>query len=85
MTCHVWINLVLSDIIDYADRNDLTEVGQALRETAARVAPLLEAGTEPPTEDGTFDLFPLDLRRALSAGTPRASRPPGRSTLRRVV
>jgi len=84
MSCHVWINLVLSDIIDYAERNDLPEVGRTLRQTAAEVAPLLET-EEPATApaDG-FDVFPLDVRRAVAGHAPRradAAAPP----LRRVI
>lgn len=82
MSCHVWINLVLSDIIDYAERNQLTEVGETLRETAARVAPLLDRTDAAVPDGGAFDLFPLDVRRALAGKSPgtRAAQP-----LRRLV
>ena len=70
MSCHVWINLVLSDIIDYAERNRLDEVSETLRETASRVAPLLDRTDAAVPEGGTFDLFPLDLRRALAGQAP---------------
>ena len=72
MSCHVWINLVLSDIIDYAERNQLAEVGETLRETAARVAPLLARSDAAVPDGGAFDLFPLDVRRALAGKTPEA-------------
>lgn len=80
MSCHVWINLVLSDIIDYAERNELAEVGATLRETAARVAPLLDRPDATATQGGSFDLFPLDVRRALSGRDPS-----GAAALRRVI
>lgn len=70
MSCHVWINVVLSDIIEYAERNDLAEVGDALRQTAARVAPLLEAKDCTAPSGGTFDLFPVDVRRAAAGARP---------------
>ena len=82
MSCHVWINLVLSDIIDYAERNQLPEVSETLRDTAARVAPLLARTDAATPEGGVFDLFPLDVRRALAGQAPDAgaARP-----LRRIV
>ena len=84
MSCHVWINLVLSDIIEYADRNDLSEVSRTLRQTAAQVAPMLESSDAAmPTTDG-FDVFPLDVRRALAGHAPKPAHsvaPP----LRRVI
>lgn len=70
MSCHVWINVVLSDIIDYAERNDLAEVSEALRQTAARVAPLLESSDCTAPSGGSFDLFPLDVRRAAAGNAP---------------
>lgn len=70
MSCHVWINLVLSDIIDYAERNQLDEVSETLRETAVRVAPLLARTDAAVPEGGAFDLFPLDVRRALAGHAP---------------
>lgn len=84
MSCHVWINLVLSDIIDYAERNDLPEVGETLRQAAARVSPLL-ARTDPTVPQvGGFDLFPVDIRRAVAGQTP-PRRIAGAPPLRRVI
>ena len=84
MSCHVWINVVLADIIEYADRNELAELGETLRQTAARVAPLLEAadGAKPSSEE--FDLFPVDVRRAVAGAGPVAAASFG-PPLRRVI
>lgn len=84
MSCHVWINLVLSDIIDYAERNDLPEVSQTLRQTAAQVAPMLETPDAAMPPANGFDVFPLDVRRALAGHAPKPTHnaaPP----LRRVI
>lgn len=84
MSCHVWINVVLSDIIDYAERNDLGEVGETLRQTAARVAPLLEQSDCATPAGGEFDLFPVDVRRAVDGAAPVGAAAYGRS-VRRVI
>lgn len=86
MSCHVWINLVLSDIIDYAERNDLAEVGETLRQTAARVAPLLTQADAAAPRAGGFDLFPVDIRHAVAGRAPgHAPKRGAVRALRRVV
>lgn len=64
MSRHAWISAVLDDMIDYALRNQLTEVQGELARTAIRIGPFLDRADDTEPVDGTCDVIVMPARRA---------------------
>ena len=64
MSRHAWISAVLDDMIDYALRNDLSEVRSELCRTADRIAPILDQAKDTEPVDGACDVIVMPARRA---------------------
>ena len=64
MNQHAWISAVLDDMVAYALRNDLAEVGSELDRAAAQISHLLDTlETTEPTEEAC-DVILMPARRA---------------------